>query len=723
MESWRRTLSEFRALFNNMAPGQRMTLVIVPLLVLAALGLVTYLGVGPSEEALLSGKTFSVEELKSAEAALRKQSLTRYRIAGQRILVPRTEVTRYNAALAVGDGVPKFGDDLARALETNPILGIGEPQRRDRVDLGKARELEKIMKAIPFVEDAFLVTQRPRQRGFSRESKMTATLGIKLRGGRELTGDVAQSLRQTVAGGFDMAPTDVTVVDMNTGIAARVPDPNDASNTGYVEAVRNFTAIYQQTIADALHYIPNVLVSVNVDLDVLMGTRDAVKPLAGFTPKSVQVAVAIPKDYYRGMALKQGGDEADKAAFQAKVAKLKTETEREVREKVANLIPRPAGGTAADLINVSSYDRLETVEAPVAISPETRVREAATQWGGPAGLALFVLWVLWIFKRSMKHAPAKPAEETAGEQPAAKTAAARRAPEGEDQRRTPPEATKRDKPPTLLKDDPPTAAAEIDGATESAHDLLEPGPGRRTAGAVLETVEQSLRAVPFGFLRNAGPENLLGLVEEEHPQTIALILSHIPAGLAAQILSGLPSIKQLEVVRRIATMEQTSPEVVQEVEKSLERRMTSTFNRRFEKAEGGSSLAQMLNVTDRMANGSILENLEKERPELFDKIRRLMFVFDDLVKLDDQSLEALLEEVENAQWALALKGASESLKGKIMRNLSREDAAMLREEIQCLGPVRVSDVEAAQQAIVDAVRRLEDAGEIVVSAAAERLLA
>ncbi|MGE5192883.1 MAG: flagellar motor switch protein FliG, partial [Deltaproteobacteria bacterium] len=692
--------------------------------VLAALGLVMYLGAGPAEEALLSGKVFSSDELKSAEAALRKENLTQYRVAGQRILVPQTEVTRYNAALAAGDGVPEFGDDLARALETNPFLGIGEPQRRDRVDLGKARELVKIMKAIPFVEDARLIPQRPRQRGFNRESKMTATLGIRLRGGRELTGDVAQSLRQTVAGGFDMAPADVTVVDMKTGMAARVPDPNDASNTGYVEAVRNFTAIYQQTIADALHYIPNVLVSVNVDLDVLMGIRDAVKPLAGLTPKSVQVAVAIPKDYYHDMALKRGGDKAEKSAFQAKVAKLKTETERDVREKVASLIPRPAGGTAADMINVSSYDRLETVEAPVAISPETRVREAATQWGGPAGLALCVLGVLWMLNRSTKLAPEEPAEATAGEQPAAKATAAQGALEGDDKGRTPREPTKRDKPPTPMNGDPVTAAAEIGGGMESAHDLLEPSLGREKAGAVLETVEQSMRAVPFGFLRDAGPENLLSLVVEEHPQTIALILSHIPAGLAAQVLSGLPSIKQLEVVRRIATMEQTSPEVVQEVEKSLERRMTSTFNRRFEKAEGSSSLAQMLNVTDRMANGSILESLEKESPELFDKIRRLMFVFDDLVKLDDQSLDPLLEEVENAQWALALKGASESLKGKIMRNLSREDAAMLDEEIQYLGPVRVSDVEAAQQAIVDTVRRLEDAGEIVVSAAAaERLFA
>src|SRR6516225_600370 len=262
------------------------------------------------------------------------------------------------------------------------------------------------------------------------------------------------------------------------------------------------------------------------------------------------------------------------------------------------------------------------------------------------------------------------------------------------------------------------------GGMDYAHDLLEQSLGKEKATAILDSVKQSLSSVPFGFLHKAGPENLLTFVVEEHPQTIALILSHLPAALAAQVLSGLPSNKQLEVVRRVAMMEQTSPEVVHDVEKSLEGRMTTTFNQQLEKAGGVSSVAQMLNVTDRMTNKSILESLEQESPELVDQIRRLMFVFDDLMKLDDKSIQALLKEVENAQWALALKGASEELKSKILGNLSQRAASMLQEEMQYLGPVRVSDVEAAQQQIVDTVRRLEDAGEIVVNAGeGERLIA
>lgn len=257
------------------------------------------------------------------------------------------------------------------------------------------------------------------------------------------------------------------------------------------------------------------------------------------------------------------------------------------------------------------------------------------------------------------------------------------------------------------------------GGMDYAHDLLEQSLGKEKAGAILDNVKQSLSSVPFGFLQKAGAENLVTFVSEEHPQTIALILSHLPSTLAAQVLGGLPSNKQLEVVRRVATMEQTSPEVIRDVEKSLEARMTSTFNQQLEKAGGVSSVAQMLNVTDRMTNKAILEALEADNPELVDQIKRLMFVFDDIMKLDDKSIQSLLKEVENSQWALALKGASEELKQKIMGNLSQRAAAMLAEEIQYIGPVRVSDVETAQQAIVDTVRRLEDSGEIMVGVGAE----
>ena len=257
------------------------------------------------------------------------------------------------------------------------------------------------------------------------------------------------------------------------------------------------------------------------------------------------------------------------------------------------------------------------------------------------------------------------------------------------------------------------------GGIEYAQNLLEESLGKEKAQQIIDSVKQSMLSVPFGFLHKAGADNLLTFIQEEHAQTIALILSHLPATLAAEVLAGLPSNKQLEVVLRVANMEQTSPEVIRDVERSLEVRMSSAFNQQLEKAGGVQSVAQILNVADRMTNKGILENLQEDDPDLVDQIKRLMFTFDDLMKLDNKSIQALLKEVENSQWAMALKGASEELRQKVMGNLSQRAAVMLQEEMEYLGPVRVSDVEAMQQVIVDSVRRLEDAGEIVISAGAD----
>ncbi len=253
------------------------------------------------------------------------------------------------------------------------------------------------------------------------------------------------------------------------------------------------------------------------------------------------------------------------------------------------------------------------------------------------------------------------------------------------------------------------------GGLNFANELLEQSLGKDGAGQILETVKQSMNAVPFAFLHKAGAESLLTFISEEHPQTIALIMSHLPSNLSAEVLSGLPSNKQLEVIRRIATMEQTNPEVVSDIERTLQSRMTNLFNQQTESLGGVPTVAQILNVTDRMTNKGILESLEQQDAELADEIRRLMFVFDDLLKLDNKSIQILLKEVDNNQWSVALKGASDEIRNKIFSNLSQRAAETLKEEMEYLGPVRVSDVETMQQQIVDTVRRLEDSGQIQVA--------
>ena len=257
----------------------------------------------------------------------------------------------------------------------------------------------------------------------------------------------------------------------------------------------------------------------------------------------------------------------------------------------------------------------------------------------------------------------------------------------------------------------PTALSASAGGLEIAKSLVEQALGKG-AGATLDNVRQSIEALPFGFLQKVDSQNLLTFIIDEHPQTIALILSHVPPSQAADILGGLPAERQMSVIRRVATMAQTSPEIIHEVEKGLEHRMASVMSQQFEAAGGVPSVAEILNVTERATERSLLENLAQEDPELVDEIRRLMFVFEDISKLGDRDIQALLKNVENSQWALALKGASEELKDKILSNMSKRAGDMLREEMDYLGAVKLSEVEHMQQQLVDVVRRLEDAGEI-----------
>jgi flagellar motor switch protein FliG len=270
----------------------------------------------------------------------------------------------------------------------------------------------------------------------------------------------------------------------------------------------------------------------------------------------------------------------------------------------------------------------------------------------------------------------------------------------------------------------PNSLGLAGGGLDVAKSLVEKALGNK-ASTTLDIVRQSIEAMPFGFLKKVDPQNLLTFIIDEHPQTIALVLSHLPPAYGAEIVKGLPAERQLAVIRRIAHMGQTNPEVIHEVERGLESRMASLMQQSFEKAGGVNSVAEILNVSDRSTERALLESLSQDDPELVEEIRRLMFVFDDLTKLTDKDMQTVLKNVETAQWAMALKGASAELKQKIMGNMSQRAAGMLGEEMEYLGAVKLSEVEQIQQQIVDIVRRLEDAGEITVHAgdASEQMIA
>jgi flagellar motor switch protein FliG len=254
-----------------------------------------------------------------------------------------------------------------------------------------------------------------------------------------------------------------------------------------------------------------------------------------------------------------------------------------------------------------------------------------------------------------------------------------------------------------------------EGGLEYAKALLKKSLSESDASRVIKQVTQQVQTTPFSFLQKAESENLLTFIQDEHPQTIALILAHLPPQKASEILVGLPGQKQIEVVKRIANMEQTNPEVIKEVERGLEHRLSDIVSQTFEKAGGVDTVAEILNLADRSTEKGIMEGLEAEDPDLVEQIRRLMFVFEDILLVNDKGIQSVLKEVDNDELSLALKTASEELKQKIFKNMSERAAQLIQEDMQYMGPVRVSDVESAQQKIVDVVRRLEDAGEIIIA--------
>ncbi len=254
-----------------------------------------------------------------------------------------------------------------------------------------------------------------------------------------------------------------------------------------------------------------------------------------------------------------------------------------------------------------------------------------------------------------------------------------------------------------------------EGGLEHARVLLQRSMDPKEADRILQSIRQQVRKTPFAFLQKAETQNLLTFIQDEHPQTIALIVSHLQFNKASEILNGLPAPKQIEVVKRVANMEQTNPEVISEVERGLENRLSSMLSQNFEKIGGVDTVAEILNLVDRTTEKSIMEGLEAEDPDLVEQIRRLMFVFEDIKLVDDKGIQSMLKEIDNDELALALKTASEELKQKIFKNMSERAAQLIKEDMEFMGPVRLSDVEAAQQRIVDVVRRLEEAGEIIIA--------
>ncbi len=254
-----------------------------------------------------------------------------------------------------------------------------------------------------------------------------------------------------------------------------------------------------------------------------------------------------------------------------------------------------------------------------------------------------------------------------------------------------------------------------EGGIGYAKELLEKALGTDKAQDVINKLTASLQVRPFEFVRKTDASQLLNFIQDEHPQTIALILAYLPPAQASAVVSALPLDKQADVAKRIAQMDRTSPDVIKEVERVLERKLASLVNQDYTIVGGVDAIVEILNSVDRGTEKHIMENLEIEEPELADEIKRKMFVFEDILALDDKTIQRVLRDVDNNDLGIALKGAAEEVQNVIFNNLSKRLVAMIREDMEYMGPVRMKDVEEAQQKIVNVIRKLEDSGEIIIS--------
>jgi flagellar motor switch protein FliG len=252
------------------------------------------------------------------------------------------------------------------------------------------------------------------------------------------------------------------------------------------------------------------------------------------------------------------------------------------------------------------------------------------------------------------------------------------------------------------------------GGIGYAKDVLERALGDQKAYEVMSRLSSYVRLAPFEFLRKVEPQQIFNFLQNEHPQTIALVLAYLPAESAATVMAMLPGELQAEVSMRVAVMDRTAPEVVREVEQVMERKLSLVINQELATAGGVRSLVDILNHVDRSTERNIIDSLDEHDGELADHVRKLMFVFEDLLLLDDRSIQHVLKDVEMKDVALALRGANEDVCERIFRNMSQRASQMLREDMEFMGPVRRRMIEDAQARIVAAVRRLEEAGRVTI---------
>lgn len=260
------------------------------------------------------------------------------------------------------------------------------------------------------------------------------------------------------------------------------------------------------------------------------------------------------------------------------------------------------------------------------------------------------------------------------------------------------------------------------GGLNYAKEMLEKALGHQKASEIISKLASDMKAIPFSALRKTDPKHLVNFIKEEHPQTIALILAHLTPDQAAVILSSLPPEQQSDIARRIAVIDRFTPDVIRDVEEVLEHKLSSVVQQENIVVGGVQCLVDIVNRVGRSAEKTVIEGLEREDPVLAEEVKRRMFVFEDLIQLPDNFIQRVLKEVNSKELAMAMRGANEEVNDRIYKNMSKRAAEMLREEIEFMGPVRLREVEQAQQKIVAVIRKLDESGEIIISRSGEDVI-
>lgn len=535
MDAIRKVLSQYFRLYSDRTVAEKVAIAAVSLLLIGGFGVLISKNFTPAYDALSWGKVFTTEELARAEQTLRDANLNEFQRDGQRIMVPRAKVERYNAALVAGGGLPSnSASELEKQLEKTNVF-TSRDQIQALKDVALEKELSRVIRAVPEVEDATVRWARSQSGGWPRsKTKVTATVSVRPKPGREISSRLVQSLRSAVANMVpDLAVSDVTVFDQSTGSSFAGDSPDDPFDSRVVQRVRDFSREYEQRIRSALDYIPDVLVTVHVDLDNIRRVgeqllkvnpketvalkqdetsrtetyRDAPtrsepgavpnqprslntqaaheksrtatdstsssvqapswtlteRELLAAMPKAVTVSVAVPRDYYRGVALKRGLSEgttdAEKKDFEKAVDAIASEEEVKVRATAKTLIP---AGSPEEAVHVKSIVRVDRAN-PVPSTPVmTTVMTFVSEWGGVLAVAAFALWALRQLTKSMPPLPELPPSPVASvSSRGGGGRAGASADEDEENAGPPKELTVRDKLQSFVKDDPDSTAAVI----------------------------------------------------------------------------------------------------------------------------------------------------------------------------------------------------------------------------------------------------------------------